>query len=404
MIYDKNPFQKIGNLLVKTLRDWEEVIFHFDIKTGNSKWSASYIPHDSEKELTSNNVLKLTSVFLDHLAVLEQSPVFPKKPCDVIFSKNGRYRIKSLEKAILTDRLTLDQIRATIDELQSLELRDANIDDLREPIGLLANRHVQASPIIPKGTKLFRGIIWDDKPNEIKKLVYPPVECVKKIHRSGRPSQVLFYCCTAREAPFWELTVKKGDKLVISQWETQEALIVNNVGYHPTVFTNLKSDRSCPTWNDRTEPRENEDINQVIKAFFSQEFSKIVPAGKEHLYKISAAIAELHFRQDMFAGLTYPTIAMRANADNVALKPKVVDIHLKLRQVEYILVEEVTENREFKVKIKDFTNSFSPDGIIEWKGRPPRWVLREKGAMLHLTVENRQWVARNESGDIVEPE
>jgi hypothetical protein len=30
--------------------------------------------------------------------------------------------------------------------------------------------------------------------------------------------------------------------------------------------------------------------------------------------------------------------------------------------------------------------------------------MREKGQVLHFTVENRKWVARNEKGEIVEPE
>jgi len=95
---------------------------------------------------------------------------------------------------------------------------------------------------------------------------------------------------------------------------------------------------------------------------------------------------------------------MKANTDNLVLKPEVVDKYLILKKVEYIFVEEVVENEKFKVKILDFANSFDTNGQIQWKGRRPQWVLREEGEMLNFSVENNQWVARNARGEIVEPE
>jgi hypothetical protein len=96
-------------------------------------------------------------------------------------------------------------------------------------------------------------------------------------------------------------------------------------------------------------------------------------------------------------------MAVRANADNLALKPECVDNHLSLRKVEYIRVDE-TDTSDFKVTILDFADTFDEDGGILWKGRHPNWVMREKGQVLHLAVEGGRWVARNERGEIVEPE
>jgi hypothetical protein len=105
----------------------------------------------------------------------------------------------------------------------------------------------------------------------------------------------------------------------------------------------------------------------------------------------------------MFGGLLYPSMAMRANADNLALKPECVDNHLNIRKVEYIRVDEA-DSSGFRVTILDFADTFDEDGGIQWKGRLPHWVMREKGQVLHFAVENRRWVARNEKGEIVEPE
>jgi len=82
-------------------------------------------------------------------------------------------------------------------------------------------------------------------------------------------------------------------------------------------------------------------------------------------------------------------MAMRANADNLALKPDCVDLHLSVRKVEYIGVDEADE-RGFKVTILDFADSFDEDGGIQWKGRRPHWVMTEKGQSCTL-----QWRIRD---------
>ena len=63
-----------------------------------------------------------------------------------------------------------------------------------------------------------------------------------------------------------------------------------------------------------------------------------------------------------------------------------------------------TDASGFKVTILGFADTFEEDGDIQWKGRHPHWVMREKGQVLHLAVENGRWVARNVDGEIVEPE
>lgn len=291
-----------------------------------------------------------------------------------------------------------------INEIQNLDLQTVDIDIIKKQIGLLSNGYTQTSPIIPKGSKLFRGVVWREKPNSIEQVSYPPKSSIKNLHRAGRKEESLFYCSTAREAPFWELSVTAGDSLVISHWETNEPLLVNNVGYHADVFYRLNSGRACPNWGDSLESPKDLSANEQIKAFFSQEFAQKILYSQEHLYKISIAIAEHHFQQNIFAGLLYPTLAMKANTDNLVLKPEVVDKYLILKKVEYIFVEEVVENEKFKVKILDFANSFDTNGQIQWKGHRPQWVLKEEGEMLNFSVENNQWVARNARGEIVEPE
>ncbi len=54
----------------------------------------------------------------------------------------------------------------------------------------------------------------------------------------------------------------------------------------------------------------------------------------------------------MFGGLLYPSMAVRANADNLALKQECVDNHLSIRKVEYIRVDDA-DTSGFRVTILD---------------------------------------------------
>ena len=78
---------------------------------------------------------------------------------------------------------------------------------------------------------------------------------------------------------------------------------------------------------------------------------------------------------------------MWGNADNLALKTSFVDKNLKLQKVEYIHVDEVTDNSIYKLRVLDFANSFKKDGHIEWKGRQLQWIVRQDEP-LHVFAEN----------------
>jgi hypothetical protein len=78
--------------------------------------------------------------------------------------------------------------------------------------------------------------------------------------------------------------------------------------------------------------------NKMLHKFLSSEFARDVPDGSEHLYKLSVAIAEKLSGQlsvldevegmppdRRFAGLQYPALAMRGDADNIVLFPDFVD-------------------------------------------------------------------------------
>lgn len=322
--------------------------------------------------------------------------------------------MKSLpEKITYASRQVLG---STIQKLRHLDYDAVDVDTIKDMLKpLFSGHYVVCAPIIPKGHRFYRGVRRPEKPGKVSELSYPPTAEITCYQRANRPGEPLFYCCTSRNVPFFELGLMPGECVAVSRWRSDERIILNNVGYMHEVFASKDANRQCPRWGGKREhPSYATQENQLITRFLSEEFTKVVLAGEEVRHKTSVAIAEKHFRQDItmpdgkrlaFSALLYPTIAMKANADNLAVKPEFVDLHFRLEQVEYIRVDDAqTAEYEYKVTILDFANTFGADGAIEWRGRRPQWRLKHKGEQLLLTVEDGQWVARNPAGEIVEPD
>lgn len=296
------------------------------------------------------------------------------------------------------------EIEDRISEIETLDLNSIEIDEIKNILTLLFTGYALSTPIFDHGLILYRGIPYDKKPETISYLSYPPKK-LAKINRANREREPIFYCATSRQVPFFELDVKPGDKIVVSKWRTAKKLLVNNIGYTDSNFATLNSNRSNQKWSkDKEEhPEILKEENIIIQDFLARIFSQVIPRDKTEIYKLTIAIAEKHYLADIFEGLLYPTIPMKANADNFAIKPSFIDSGgIVFEEVEFI---EVTKIYDFKydINILDWANSISGTGTIEWKGRLPQWTIKEKGGELKFNAENGKWIARDKNGNIVEP-
>ncbi|RZN37195.1 MAG: hypothetical protein EFT35_06795, partial [Methanophagales archaeon ANME-1-THS] len=251
-----------------------------------------------------------------------------------------------------------EEIQKAIKTIKELDLKSAEIDTIKELLTPIFKGYIITTPKFKPGLTLYRGRCFENKPTNISEITYPPKERIRSVQRVNRAGHPVFYCSTAREALFFELDVKPKDKIVVSKWETTKELLVNNVGYTRTCFSNLKSNRESQTWGEIKKEINIPETNNLVNEFLSQEFTKIVPAEKEYLYKISIAIAEKLFSDDLFDGLLYPTIPMKANADNLALKPRYIDEKkIAIKTVEYIQID-TKEDFKYKITVLDFANSY----------------------------------------------
>jgi hypothetical protein len=101
-----------------------------------------------------------------------------------------------------------------------------------------------------------------------------------------------------------------------------------------------------------------------------------VSKGSEEIYKLSSAIAECLFADDIFNGLIYPTVEMRANGDNLALKLRYADKNLRFLKAEYARIDAVS-GFTYKITVLDFATPLAPDGRLLWNA--PFGYLRGYG-------------------------
>jgi hypothetical protein len=273
--------------------------------------------------------------------------------------------------------------------IRALDLRSATIEEISHLLNPIFRGYQIIAPIFEPGITLFRSRICD-KPSHISALLAPPPEITKlgRVNREGKP---VFYCCTSRQAPFFESQPGEGQTVAITRWVTTARLMVNHVGYTAGAFSALASNREQASWG----PRPITQLNEPVSAFLAEVFTQIVPRGSEFKYKLSVAIAErLFLLDDKFGGLLYPTVAMRANADNFALKLPYAREHLRFQRAEYARIEKV-QDFAFNTTVLDTATELGADGSICWKGRLDPWPIRKKGDALIFTVEDGRWVARD---------
>lgn len=314
-----------------------------------------------------------------------------------------------------------DEISTIISKIESLNLKVVTIEEIKDSIGDIMKGCPINAPIFFPGISLYRGIKYETRPDHIGFLTYPKKQFAKQ-NRASREGESMFYCSTLRDVPFYELNVKVGDRLVLSRWKLMKNLLVNHVGYTKSMFDKLESNRQIPDWavndkgNKSIEYSNNffNENNLRVRDFLTRTFCQEISENDYDLYKLTIAIAEKLYldkisderniiKTERLDGIIYPTIRMLANADNLAISPSFIDDGgIEFMTVEYIEVVS-KENMEYKFSVISEANTIAKNGNIEWKERV-HWSKQVKFEDLTFDLEDGKWVARDDNGNIVEPD
>jgi hypothetical protein len=194
-----------------------------------------------------------------------------------------------------------------------------------------------------------------------------------------------------------------GDNVLVSKWVTQDSLLLTHVGYSTAAFKLLDSSRKFAGWGGNEDHIIGDKANREFADFLAEAFVRKVCAGQEGYYRITASIAEWLLHSDIINGLLYPTIAMKANSDNFAIKTEYFDKSIQFDHAEFDRIDGV-ENGQYNITILDTASEVNTGGNILWKGRLGKWELKNKGDSLTFQSEYGEWVARNDRGEIIKPE
>jgi len=125
----------------------------------------------------------------------------------------------------MNSELNSRKIKQAIENLENSDIKIISISELEDLLTPLF------SPLMIKGQlwhadfDLIRGV-KGKKPSRLDQVSYPNPERVNKIGRINHIGQSIFYACTIRNIPFFELDAKVGDQLAIARWRTTEKMLL----------------------------------------------------------------------------------------------------------------------------------------------------------------------------------
>ena len=119
-------------------------------------------------------------------------------------------------------------------------------------------------------------------------------------------------------------------------------------------------------------------------------------------YNMGKKIGEKFWHGDIFQGIIYPSLAMKANSDNIAIKSECVDEYLELEEIEHIRIDKKNDELNYDITILDTSGTFDKDGSIIWRGGLPQWTLKP-GSALEVKAEKGRWVAKDDKGNEAKP-
>lgn len=304
-----------------------------------------------------------------------------------------------VEEGVTGDAVTTldpDHKHEVVDVLNRLDLAMATIDEIAERLGPLIVGHQVAYSRCRVGSQLFRGRLMTTRPRYLSEMSYPPAE-VTPLGRCNRAGSPRLYCCSAREAVFFEINPTVGSTVCVVEWATTSPMLVNHAGYTAETFRAFSREIG-PEIKSRIDaiPAGTETVATLLGGLLTA----TVPRGEEHRYKITAAIASVMSDAEIFDAFMYPSVAMTAFADNLAIKPSFSDNNLAFVRAEFARVENVGDHL-FEVRVVDSASQVEADGGIRWIGYNDRRMLRNDEDHIDISRENGTWVARDPWGNII---
>jgi len=242
---------------------------------------------------------------------------------------------------------SLLEAKALVNEFRALDLQQSTIEDLFIRFKELTRYIPFLTTIVPKGATLHRFRVNTDGQtfSSLREIWYPPVEYIQKPGRLNDEGEQLLYLANHFKVALAEAKLPEGTFVTHLEVLVTESIRVTEIGMDEI----FKADPS--TWQAITESiktyrkhlyhnsAELLKLDQEIRDFWVEEFTKTVPVGEEHLYKRTIAIAKQFMGPDEVGGIMYPSIAFKGTGINIALKPIYADKYLRPVRLNFLEVK-----------------------------------------------------------------
>jgi len=282
--------------------------------------------------------------------------------------------------------ISLDALKAELNELEAGGFVSIGDDELLRRLRLIHGMFRFKSPLYESGTTLLRAVRVLERPSNQARVSYPPAAKIRANGRLNRAGEAMFYGATGDAAScvlacLLECHCSPGQYFALSRWRTTSPMILSHLGYSSETFDAAKVKRDLPHWAKVPEDSERQ---ALIRAWQARVFTRTIPEGQEHLYRLSIALRDFALLPitphhvpnipQFFAGILYPSIAAYFLGDNVALLPSVVDTNLKLEEVVYLQVQTIQESpmpdggktTGYECRVEAVAKAVLPDGQLVW--------------------------------------
>lgn len=283
---------------------------------------------------------------------------------------------------------------------EGVDLENAKIEELTARLTPLFTDLRIYAPLVNQGTKFFRARVVADRVCNISEVGMPPASAITTWGRLNEPGEQLGYFSTSRRSAYFEVHPRVGDFVILSCWVAESSLQFLHVGYQSDVFSRMASSRTGEEFDWVSDTRRSSDNNREVYDFLSSELTKTVKPGNEWEYKTTVAIARKFLDNGPHDGLLYPSIAMKANADNAAIKRRSVS-KLRLCAIEYNQITEA-DGMQMNYERVDSSVAWDDAGTINWNGRSLIWKVGP-GQTAVAKAEDGGWILYDTAGNEIFP-
>jgi hypothetical protein len=214
---------------------------------------------------------------------------------------------------------------------------------------------------------------------EIKYLGNPPPGIVKKFGRANLIGQSIFYSTLNPLTAIKEIKPNVGDLITTSIWKQKEddcflkispifKITTLNGDVHNEL--SLKFKASYENSLKKLDKELAEQIDELLK-FVADCFAKEVEYGNNYDYTLSAYYADKilnKFQDGTIDALVYPSVADKLDFSNIAIKPKILNTHFELYQVDEGIVTGLPNapGGGFTIEGTGWSRTFE-DNKISWR-------------------------------------